>query len=408
MRKLLKFGVFALLGGALTCSVASCSDDDPDYSNVTPPTVAEVHNISGSIAGIDGKGISGATVTMAGTASGTATTDANGYFVFENVKAGSYTLKAEAAGKMPKETSVSVTENGKGKNAVWNVMLASEESVTTVTVGENGGSGNTTTEALEGNDKAEVPVAVSAPANSLNKSASIEVSPIYSADEAAAQARSKVTGTRAAANTLVVGAKLSCSDNSVRIETPLELTFDVDDVTISEVKAQKYSNGRWVDVPVSTTADGKIVIAVDEFTAYGLFCNINFSTSSRNETISFAQSEWNNLYGSDVMNIGTASYTYKVGMDINTAGTSVFTALLVEAMARAFGANSYTATGNYPINVALPIGTYLKISGTQQINTVTASVGRRSVSGTQYGDVTITVTTANRQHTGGSGGSNVR
>lgn len=392
MRKTLRMGVLALLGMALTFSATSCSDDDPDYSNVTPPTVAEVHNISGSIAGIDGKGIAGATVTMSGAASGTATTDGNGYFVFENVKTGAYTLKAEAAGKMSKETSVNVTENGNGKNVVWNVMLASEESVTTVTVSENGGSGSTTTESLENNEKAEVPVTVAAPANSLNKPASIEVSPIYSVDEV----------TRAASSTLLVGAKLSCSDNSVRIENPIDLTFNVDDVTISEVKAQKYSNGAWVDVPVSTTADGKVIIKADEFTSYGLFCNINFSVTSRNETISFAQSEWNNLYGSDVMNIGTASYTYKVGMDINTAGTSVFTALLVEALARAFGANSYTATGNYPINVALPIGTYLKISGTQQINTVTASVGKRSVSGTQYGDVTIAVTTANRQHTGGS------
>lgn len=385
-------GVLALLGVALTFSATSCSDDDPDYSNVTPPTVAEVHNISGSIAGIDGKGIAGATVTMSGAASGTATTDGNGYFVFENVKTGAYTLKAEAAGKMSKETSVNVTENGNGKNVVWNVMLASEESVTTVTVSENGGSGSTTTESLENNEKAEVPVTVAAPANSLNKPATIEVSPIYSVDEV----------TRAASSTLLVGAKLSCSDNSVRIENPIDLTFNVDDVTISEVKAQKYSNGAWVDVPVSTTADGKVIIKADEFTSYGLFCDINFSVTSRNEAVVFAQSEWDNLYGSKDMSVGSVSYTYKVGMDVTTSGTNVLTALMVEAMARAFGANSYTATGNYPINVTLPVGTYLKISGSQLINTVTATAGRRSVSGTQYGDVTIAVTTANRQHTGGS------
>lgn len=76
MKSYLRFGVFALLGIALAFGATSCSDDDPDYSNVTPPTVAQVHNISGSIAGMDGNGISGATVTMSGTASGTATTDA--------------------------------------------------------------------------------------------------------------------------------------------------------------------------------------------------------------------------------------------------------------------------------------------------------------------------------------------
>ena len=94
MRKILKLGVFALLGMALAFSASSCSDDDPDYSNVTPPTVAQVHNISGSIAGRDGKGISGATVTMGGAMSATATTDANGFFIFEDVKVGTYNLKA--------------------------------------------------------------------------------------------------------------------------------------------------------------------------------------------------------------------------------------------------------------------------------------------------------------------------
>lgn len=402
MRKFLKYGVFALLGMALTFGASSCSDDDPDYDHVTPPTVADVHNISGSVAGMDGKGISGATVTMSGTANATATTDANGYFVFENVATGAYDLKATATGKLSKETSVNVTENGNGKNVVWNVMLASESSVTSIEVTAEGGEGNVTTEALEGNNRAEVPVGVSVPANSLSKEATIEVSPIYSADEAVeVRAMSKAT-TRAMTNTLVLGAKLSCSDNTVTIDNPIDLTFDVDDVTVSEVKAQKYSNGSWVDVLVTPTEDGKIVVSVDEFTSYGLFCNINFTSSSRNEAISFAQSEWNNLYGSGDMTVGSATYTYKVGMDVNTSGTTIFTALLVEALARQFGANSYTAQGNYPINVTLPIGTFLRISGTQQINTVTASVGSRSVSGTQYGDVTITAVTGNREHDGGT------
>lgn len=66
MKKFMQWGVFALLGLALTFSASSCSDDDPDYSNVTPPTVAQVHNIRGSIAGRDGNGIAGATVAMEG------------------------------------------------------------------------------------------------------------------------------------------------------------------------------------------------------------------------------------------------------------------------------------------------------------------------------------------------------
>lgn len=405
MRKILKLGVFALLGMALAFSASSCSDDDPDYSNVTPPTVAQVHNISGSIAGRDGKGISGATVTIGGAMSATATTDANGFFIFEDVKIGTYNLKAAAEGKIPQEASVSVTDEGDGQNVVWNVMLASEETVTNITVSnEEGGEGNVTTEALEGNEKAEIPVEVVVPPAALSEEAMIEISPVYSEEEAA-QTRGMLStmaiATRASGDSrMLVGSRLSCSKSDVTITKPIELTFNVDETTATEVRAQKYSNGAWVDVP-SRIENGKVIVEADEFTSYGLFLGISISSTSRNEAISFSQNVWDNLYGNGNMNVGTATYTYMVGMDVNTSGTTVFTALLIEALARAFGANSYQTQGNYPINVTLPIGTKLEIRGIQKINTVTASAAGRSVSGTQYGDVTITVVTSNRSHTGG-------
>ena len=102
MRKFVKFGVFALLGMALTFSATSCKDDDPDYSNVTPPTVAVTHSISGRVTGIDGEGLT-ATVSMNSTS---VTTNADGTFAFEDVDAGTYTLKAEASGKIRDRKSV--------------------------------------------------------------------------------------------------------------------------------------------------------------------------------------------------------------------------------------------------------------------------------------------------------------
>ena len=402
----MKWGVFALLGMALAFSAGSCSDDDPDYSNVTPPTVAQVHNISGSIAGIDGKGISGATVTLGGTMTATATTDANGYFVFGDVKVGTYSLKATAEGKLPKETSVSVTDEGDGQNVVWNVMLASVEAVVNIPVTDaEGGEGNVTTEAMEGNEKAEIPVEVVVPPAALSEEAEIEISPVYSEEEAV-QSRGVMSVLALSARAdgesrMLVGSRLSCSKSGVTITKSIELTFNVDETTATEVKAQKYSNGSWVDVP-SRMEDGKVIVEADEFTSYGLFVGISFTSTSRNEAVSFSQSVWDNLYGSGALAVGTATYTYKVGMDVNTSGTTVFTALLIESLARAFGANSYQTQGSYPLNVTLPVGTKLEISGVQRINTVTASAAGRSVSGTQYGDVTIAVVTSNRQHTGGS------
>lgn len=261
------------------------------------------------------------------------------------------------------------------------------------------------TEALADNDLAEIPVEVDVPASSLNKEATIWVSPIYSESEATRAGKGLFRASSATEKTLVVGAQLGCSDQTVKIDHPMDLTFNVDEVTTTEVKAQKYSNGEWIDVPVRVE-NGKVIVSADEFTSYGLFATINFTSESRHETVPFRQNVWDNLYGNNDMHVGTASYTYTVGMDIDTKGTTVFTALLIETLARRFGAASYTTTGNYPMNVTLPVGTKLQISGVQQINKVTASVGQRSVSGTQYGDVTIAVATSNRQHTGGSSNNN--
>lgn len=279
-------------------------------------------------------------------------------------------------------------------------MLASEESVTNIEVGTEGGEGEVVTEALATNKLAEIPVEVEVPATSLNKEATIEVSPIYSESEAVRAVKGLFRASSATEKTLVLGAKLSCSDPTVRIDHPMDLTFNVDEATTTEVKAQKYSNGQWVDVPVRME-EGKVIVSADEFTSYGLFATINFEIKSSNAPIAFRQNVWDNLYGNNDMYVGTASYEYQVGMNVSTEGTTVFTALLIETLARRFGAASYTTTGNYPMNVTLPVGTKLQISGVQQINTVTASVGEKSVSGTQYGDVTIAVATSNRQHTGG-------
>lgn len=60
------------------------------------------------------------------------------------------------------------------------------------------------------------------------------------------------------------------------------------------------------------------------------------------------------------------------------------------------------ATDTYPINVTLPVGTAMNISGRQEVTTLTASALGRSVSGKQYGTVSVITRTWNRQHTGGT------
>lgn len=400
MKKLQFKGALLLLSlGLMTATVSSCHHHgDVNYSDVKPPVVAEVHTISGSVAAMDGKGIAGAKVSLSGAEEASTTTDKDGLFFFSSVKPGTYNIVVTAAGKISKSTTLTINKE-EAKSAVWNVMLASESSVANIKVSPDTESEEeVTSEALEGNDKAEVPVEVVVPENSVNKDANITVAPIYDEDEAG------VRSTRADEETMLIGAKLSCDDSSVVIENPLELSFSVDEETATAVTAKKYVNGVWVEVPC-TVKDGKVTVGADDFTSYGVFLGINFSVSSRNEAVTFSQDLWDNLYGYDDIEIGEVTYDYKVGAKIESKGTTVFTALLIEALARRIGANSHDVKGTYPINVTLPLGTALRISGTQQVNAVSASSKGRTVTGTEYGTVTVVTTTWNRNHTGSNGGS---
>lgn len=392
-----------LLVASLSWGMASCDDDDPDYENVTPPEVTVAPNtLSGVITSISGDPIAGATVTLSGTANATAKTDAKGIYQLEDVKPGTYQLKAEAAGKLAKEGELTVEKTEKSQNVVWNAILAAEiKKEISVSTTETS-TGNVDTETLKGNEKAEVKVEATIPPSAVEaeegEEVRIIVSPVYDAGS--------VTGGRAVApradeTTMLVGATLACSKSDAKLKTSIDLGFNVDTEVAANVEARQYKDGQWVAVE-SRTEDGKVIIAADEFTSYGLFLGVSFSSSNATEAVSFSQNKWDNLYGSTDMTVGSASYTYKVGTEISTSGTSVLTALLIEKLAQRFGTTVSTVTGSYPVNVSLPVGTMLSISGVQNKSNVTASAMGKSVGGTHYGTVTVTVTTANRQHNGGS------
>lgn len=395
MYRFVKKGAFMLLVAGLAIGVASCSDDDPDYSNVTPPTVAVTHSISGRVTGLDGEGIS-ATVSMNGTSTAT---KADGTFVFENVAAGTYTLKAEASGKESKEASVTVSD-GESNNPVWNVTLSNKG--TEITANADGSAnGGVTSETLKGNEAGEIEMTLTAPAGAVEAGTQIIVTPIYSKEEAELPTL-RSAGTRAVGNTLLIGTRVSGSSASAILQQPVTLEYDVDPDIAASITAQKYVNGQWVDAEYTVGADGKVTVTADQFTSYSLLCNATISSSKTSEAVSFSPDSWDNLYGSGDMAVSSASYSYKIGTDISSSGTNKITAYLIEIVARAAGAGVTEATGTYPINVTLPVGTAMSISGQQEVTTLTASALGRSVSGRQYGTVSVITRSWNRQHTGGT------
>ena len=391
MKNLAKLGMFTFLSVALATGFAGCSDDDPDYSNVTPPTVEVSYSISGRVTGMDGNGLS-ATVDMDGTS---VQTNADGTFVFDEVSTGTYTLTATASGKQTKKTTVMVSESS--SNVVWNVSLPNKG--TTIEISANGDTeGQVTSETIAGNEDGAVTVDVTVPETVLPAGSSIIVTPIYSLDEVDTRA-----ATRAAETVLLIGTSVECTDASATLSSPIQLTYDVDPEVSQSITVQKYVDGQWVDA-IYTVEDGRVIVFADQFTSYTLLFGADVTMASSSTTLAFEQDLWDNLYGNSDMTVDSATFTYHIGTEITSSGTNRVTAYLIEILARIAGAGVTTATGTYPIHVTLPVGTALHVTGRQEVTTLTVSALNRSVSGKQYGDMAIVTTTYNRQHNGGGNG----
>ena len=394
MKQVLKIGMFAFLSVALATSFVGCSDDDPDYSDVTPPTVEESYSISGRVTSMDGNGLSAATVSMNGT---TTQTDEDGTFLFEDVEAGTYTLTAEASGKQSKETTVTVAASDSDAIVVWNVALPNVG--TTVTINTDGATeASVTSETVEGNDEGSITVDVTIPEAALSQGSSVVISPIYDIDEAEDLTRA---ATRATENVMLIGTNIACSDADATLSEPISLTYNVDAEVAQSITAQKYVNEQWVDAEYTVDGD-QVTVFADQFSSYILLIEAEVTSSSSSTSLAFEQDLWDNLYGGDEVTVGSATFTYYIGTEITSSATSKITAYLIEILARIAGASVTTATGSYPIDVTLPIGTALSISSEQQVTTLTVSALNSSVSGIQYGDVTVETFTYNRSHNGGS------
>lgn len=392
MKKFMNFGVLTLLGMALTFGMTSCSDDDPDYSNVTPPTVELAKaNISGMVTTIGGKPIEGARVSaLMGSDMLTAMTDANGEYKLEGVKNGTYTMQAIADGKQTMSGSVTVAD---GETAAWNTRLSNEATTVSVSQTEET-SVEVVTETLENNEEAQVTTVTVVPAAAVEEGEEIIVTPVYSTDYVATKAATTK-------DFMLMGINISCSNPNAVLKAPIKLTFDLTDDVIAQIKPMKEVNGNWVEAEVTEEGE-KVVFTVDAFTTYSLFINATLNQNASTEAISFAQAEYDNLYGASEMSVGTATYTYKMGSEIGQH-SNLLGAYLAEILAQQMaGSTVKTVNGSYEINVTLPIGTALTLSGKQAVETTSIAAGSTTVSGKSYGKVSVTANTYNRQHNGGT------
>ena len=390
-----KGGVLMALSFGLLLGMGSCSDDDPNYDDVTPPVVETAPNtVSGVVASISGSAISGATVTLQGSSELTATTDAQGLYTVENVPAGEYVMRAEAEGFLPSEGTLTVSNDAnQTQKFVWNASLPTDISVGVTASATEDTEGDLNTETLEGNDLATVNIQLNIPAAAVSgDNPEVKLTPLYA---------TSAPSTRAASNLMLVGAALSCESENVTLNSSMELSFELNASWASELQARQLRNGEWVAVE-SRIEGGRVIFDADAFTSYGLFMDVDLTSSTTTQTIEFSQTNWDNLYGSSDLTVDEANYSYEVGTQISLSANDLLSALLIEKLSQLYGSVSTTVSGQLPVGVTLPIGTQLDVTGRQEVTTVSITAFGVTMTAVRYGTVSLQAQATNRSHTGGS------
>lgn len=389
--------LFDALGLALVLAVGgsttSCCHHD-DREPVLPPVVKEAPNtLAGVVTDIAGNPVSGAKVTVG---SKSATTGADGAYTISEVSQGHYKVSASANGMYSASADINFTQ-ANNQNLVWSVSLNKKvEQDITVKDGKEEAKGDVKSENIPNNEEGSVNITVEVPANTVPDNTTIKIAPIYSTADA--------VGTKAGENeTMLIGANVTCSDPAVTLTNPIDVVFALDASVAQEVVTKEFdiASNTWRDVKPEVGADGKVTIKTTKFTSFGIFLPVSVTTTSSSEEIKFDQSVFDNRNGGDDMFVEAASFSYKAGASISVKAKNKLEGLLIEYLARLYGAKVNNMKGSYPIGITLEVGQGLVVKGTQAVDKVTVSSKKTSVTGTRYGNVTVTVSPFSVDHNGG-------
>lgn len=384
--------MFCIAGAALM-GLPGCNDEDPNYDNVALPEIdLPPHMLTGMISGVDGSMLAGATVKMG---NDVAMTDAQGLYVFDNVRPGTYDLQVASEGRLPVDGQVVVNDSKLSRTQVWNAMLAKDIKQNVVISQTEDQTVSLEVEMLKGNPKTLIKIDALVPAKTISSAdkATLTFAPAYN------KGQFETAGTT---SQMLIGTKISTDAKVAKFDKAVVLQYNLAEELAEIVQTKKLVDGRWVKV--ENSREGRVItLQADEATSYGLFFDVTIAAESSKEPVEFAQSTIDNLYGSKPMHIESVGYTFKMGAEIINQGESEKSALVVEMLKSFLGAaEAVSVSKEYPIDVVLNVGNKLELEGTQNVKVLTVTVGNISIQVRKYGAVSIKPVVTNREHSGGS------
>lgn len=395
-------GASAFLTILLTCF--SCTAHDPSFENVERPEInVEKSVITGLVTDFQGNALADAIVAVNGKE---IRTDKSGMYRCQIAEAGEYELSASYPEKITKKATVTVPSVEITQNFIRNFILPAYRTVTittdeteeqTETIPDNEPEGTVTVTANIVIDETQLP-----------EGAYLTLTPVYSRQEgedmAAVQTRAPSVKVE---NKMLVGAVIACSDPTVtELAEEAKMRFNVDKEVQSVTKLLMFDlkSKNWVEHPYESY-DGEIVFEVKQLTTYGIFGDVNVSIEETSKPISDfkPQAYWDNFYGKDVIHVGEISYTTKLGLILDRRqGVDQLRALLLEKLAQDYGLGSeQDVPATYNVNVDLPVGIALEITGSQNFQSIKYEMNGKSVHADVCGTSSVSGKTYNRIHTGG-------
>ena len=405
--------------------MTSCHESASTPSEPTPEQREVLNTITGTLLGSDGTFLAGQTVKVKNVATGeekTAVVNADGSFVIDQLKSGSYVFTVTGnANYVDYSRTIEIGNGSTADIQVLNVVMTKKaEQVENIDLSEGtSGTGEETESGtvLDKNDqdvnaddsKVGVNISVAGGTIATDPSAGsitddqIVVTPFYDESAAETRATQKIAA-------LYYGLYIHFASGreirNVTLNNPITISFNVDGslVNFMKVKMFDFNTGSFTDLTEGVTKDattGTITISTKKLGYFGLYFDVTENSSVASEGLAIKNPTVNGPATNPVLN-----YNYKVGAQTTAvSGSAVAKAFLKNWIVRQYGRSTITTKtdGKYTANVTLPNDNWsLYATGKQELINCTYTALGANFNVKTYQGISINYTiTERRTHSGG-------